>query len=78
MPEARQNLMGSRIVQRIDALAAISESPAALTRICFSPVHRRAGDLILSWMEEAGLAGRMDEIGNVIGRYEGNAPACHP
>ena len=74
MPAARQNLMGSRIVQRIDALAAISESPAALTRICFSPEHRRAADLILRWMEEAGLTARMDEIGNVIGRYEGDAP----
>ena len=74
MPAARQNLMGSRIVQRIDALAAISESPAALTRICFSPEHRRAADLILRWMEEAGLTARMDEIGNVIGRYEADAP----
>ena len=74
MPAARQNLMASRIVQRIDALAAISESPTALTRICFSPEHRRAGDLILRWMEEAGLTARMDEIGNAIGRYEGSTP----
>ena len=74
MPAARRNLMGSRILQRIDTLAAISESPEALTRICFSPEHRRAADLILRWMEEAGLTARMDEIGNVIGRYEGNAP----
>ena len=66
--------MAGRIIQRIEALAAISESPDGLTRICFSPEHRRAGDLILRWMEEDGLAARMDEIGNVIGRYEGNVP----
>ena len=66
--------MGSRITQRIDELAAISESPDALTRICFSPEHRRAGDLVLHWMKDAGLSARMDEIGNVIGRYEGKVP----
>ena len=46
--------LGEQIVGRIDALAAISESPAALTRIFFTE-HRGAGDLILRWMEEAGL-----------------------
>ncbi len=66
--------MGGRIVERIGELAAISESPDALTRVCFSPEHRRAADLIVGWMREAGLAARMDEIGNVIGRYEGETP----
>jgi allantoate deiminase len=66
--------MAGRIIQRIEALAAISESPDGLTRICFSSEHHRAGDLILRWMEEDGLAARMDEIGNVMGRYEGNVP----
>jgi allantoate deiminase len=66
--------MSERIIQRIVELAAISESPDALTRICFSPEHRRAGDLILRWIEEAGLAAHMDEIGNVIGRHEGEVP----
>ena len=74
MRAAQDSHMADRIIQRIDALAAISESPDALTRICFSPEHRRAGELILRWMREAGLTARMDEIGNVIGRYEGNAP----
>ncbi len=63
--------MAARIIARVDELARISETPDALTRICFTPEHRRAADLILGWMREAGLAARMDEIGNVIGRYEG-------
>ncbi|MGF1621933.1 MAG: allantoate amidohydrolase [Rhodomicrobiaceae bacterium] len=67
-------MKAGRIVQRIDELSAISESPDALTRICFSPEHRRAADLILGWMRGAGLDARMDEIGNVIGRYEGEEP----
>ena len=74
MHAGRESLMAGRIVQRIDELAAISESPGAITRICFSAEHRRAADLILGWMEAAGLAARMDEIGNVIGRYEGEVP----
>ena len=70
--------MASRIVRRIDELAAISASPEGLTRICFTPEHRRAADLLLSWMTGAGLSARMDAIGNVIGRYEGETPglAC--
>lgn len=70
--------MAARICRRIDELARISESPGAITRVAFSREHRRAADLILSWMAEAGMSVRMDEIGNVIGRYEGEtdgAPA---
>ncbi len=66
--------MAGRIVRRIGELAAISASPDGLTRICFSDEHRRAAELILGWMGEAGLSARMDEIGNVVGRYEGGTP----
>jgi allantoate deiminase len=72
--EALPAEMAARIVRRIDELAAISETPDALTRICFAPEHARAADLILGWMREDGLDARMDEIGNVVGRYEGRAP----
>jgi allantoate deiminase len=68
------HLLADRIVRRIEELAAISETPGALTRICFSPEHRRAADLILGWMREAGMTARMDEIGNAVGRYEGTEP----
>lgn len=62
------------IVKRINELAAISESPSMLTRIVFSAEHRRAASLILGWMRDAGMSARMDEIGNVVGRYEGQVP----
>ena len=77
MDQARRSLpadMAARIIARIDELAAISETPDAITRICFTPEHRRAADLILGWMREAGLSARMDEIGNVVGRHEGETP----
>ncbi|MDP3690314.1 allantoate amidohydrolase [Bradyrhizobium sp.] len=63
--------LGRDIVRRIEALAAISETPDNLTRIFLSPEHRAAADLLLSWMRDAGMAAHLDAIGNVCGRYEG-------
>jgi allantoate deiminase len=63
--------LGRDIVRRIEALAAISETPDRLTRIFLSPEHRAAADLLLSWMRDAGMAAHLDAIGNVCGRYEG-------
>src|SRR6267143_2107365 len=64
--------LGQEIVRRIDALSAISETPAHLTRIFLTPEHRAAADLLLSWMQEAGMVSHLDAIGNVCGRYEGD------
>lgn len=71
-------ITGLAIEQRIDALAAISESENALTRVFLSPEHRRANDLVAAWMKTAGMTVRTDAIGNIIGRYAGQfaeAPA---
>jgi allantoate deiminase len=65
--------LGGEIVGRIEALAAISETPGQLTRIFLTPEHRAAADLILAWMREAGMRAHLDAIGNVCGRYEGIA-----
>jgi allantoate deiminase len=65
--------MGREIVSRIDALAAISETPGHLTRIFLTAEHRAAAELILGWMREAGMRAHLDAIGNVCGRYEGAA-----
>ena len=71
----RENLsLGSEIVERINALAAISQDPANITRIFLTSEHRAASDLILDWMRQAGMAAHMDAIGNVCGRYEGERP----
>ena len=64
--------LGESIVARIKRLASVSESATELTRVFLSAEHRAAADMILSWMQEAGMAARMDAIGNVIGRYEGD------
>src|SRR6266849_6664064 len=66
--------LGQEIVRRIGALSAISETPDHLTRIFLTPEHRAAAELILSWMRDAGMRAKLDAIGNVCGRYEGDRP----
>jgi allantoate deiminase len=66
--------LGDEIVARIGELAVISETPQHLARVFLTPEHRKAADLILSWMREAGMAAHLDAIGNVCGRYEGERP----
>src|SRR6478609_8209748 len=69
-------MLGEEIVARIDALAAISEENDKLTRIYLSKELRVAADLILGWMRGAGMSARLDAIGNVCGRYEGERPGA--
>ncbi|QPF88057.1 allantoate amidohydrolase [Bradyrhizobium genosp. L] len=70
----KQPSLGHEIVARINELAAISETPEHLARVFLTTEHRRAADLILSWMREAGMSAHLDAIGNVCGRYEGERP----
>ena len=67
-------IAGATLLARADALAAITESPPALTRSYLTPEHKRASDLVLGWMREAGMQAALDAAGNCAGRYEGNAP----
>jgi allantoate deiminase len=66
--------LGEEIAGRITELGAISESKAHLTRLFLTSEHRAAADLILGWMRDAGMRARIDAIGNVCGRYEGERP----
>jgi allantoate deiminase len=65
---------GDGIVARIDELGNISEAAGQLTRCFLSKEHRAAAECILGWMREAGMRARLDAIGNVCGRYEGDRP----
>jgi len=73
---ARQQ--AERVMARADELAAISETPDALTRVYLSPQHLQANQRVAQWMAEAGMIVWQDSVGNVCGRYEGEqegAPA---
>jgi allantoate deiminase len=74
IPGKHASALGDEIVSRINRLGTISETPEHLARIFLSPEHKVAADLILSWMVEAGMSARLDAIGNVCGRYEGERP----
>lgn len=65
--------LGREIMGWADALAAVTETPGSLTRTFLTPQHRQAADLAIGWMEAAGMSARLDSIGNVVGRYEGDA-----
>ena len=58
----------ARVRQRIDELAAISETADGLTTRTFgSEAMRRANALVGGWMRAAGLGVRVDGIGNLRG-----------
>lgn len=62
------------VIQRIDALAQISEEAGRLTRTFASPAMKRANELVGSWMQESGMSVRQDAVGNLVGHY----PAAQP
>jgi allantoate deiminase len=64
-PEA----LGARAYAMIAELAAISAEPKRLTRQFLTPEHRRAADLVASWMQRAGLAVSEDALGTLRGRF---------
>jgi hydantoinase/carbamoylase family amidase len=61
---------GRELLSRVAALGAHSDSPQHYTRTFLTPAHQAAARQIAEWMREAGMAVRVDAIGNVIGRYE--------
>ncbi|MEH0885803.1 allantoate amidohydrolase [Enterobacter sp. UNJFSC 003] len=60
-----------RVMARADALAAVSETPDALTRVYLSAQHLQANQLVGQWMCQAGMTVWQDSVGNICGRYEG-------
>jgi allantoate deiminase len=66
--------MALDICRRVDELAGISEQPGRLTRTFLSPQQGQASERVTDWMQQAGMTARVDAIGNVVGRYEGDRP----
>jgi allantoate deiminase len=68
----------AHILQRIEALAAISEDAdgTTVTRTFGTPAFVRGRDLVQSWFEAAGLEVRLDGIGNLRGRLASQQPGA--
>ncbi|PLS81277.1 MAG: allantoate amidohydrolase [Chloroflexi bacterium] len=58
-------------MERADGLAAISEEPARLTRRFATAALKLATNTVAGWMRAAGMQVRHDNVGNLVGRYEG-------
>jgi N-carbamoyl-L-amino-acid hydrolase len=66
---------GARLARSLEDLGQIGRLPSgAVRRLAFSDEDRAARALVRSWMEQAGMAVRIDAAGNLIGRYEGLRP----
>jgi len=61
------------LMNRLAELAAVTDTPGALTRLFLSPAHAKAIPLVEGWMREAGLQTHMDAIGNLVGRTRNSA-----
>jgi hydantoinase/carbamoylase family amidase len=73
---SRMEPAGHGIVERVAVLARHSDSAEHYTRLYLTPAHRAAARQIAAWMRSAGMAVRVDSIGNVIGRYEAATPGA--
>ena len=60
-----------KILERLDALAAISETPGMITRTYGTEAFLKGRNLVQTWFENAGLQTRTDNIGNLRGRLAG-------
>lgn len=69
--QADMQQAAARVMARADELAAISETPDALTRVYLSPQHLEANQRAARWMTQAGMTVWQDSVGNICGRYEG-------
>ena len=59
------------VMERCDLLANISEEPDLIHRPYGSQAMHEANNIVAGWMRMAGMSTRRDQIGNLIGRYEG-------
>ena len=72
MPDTRAQ--ASKVLERVETLAGFSELDGGLTRVAYSKEYRAASEAVIAWMTEAGMEARLDAVGNVVGRYEGETP----
>jgi N-carbamoyl-L-amino-acid hydrolase len=63
-----------RLHDSLAALAEVGATPGGgVTRLALSDDDKAARDLLRSWLTDAGLAVRVDDLGNIVGRRPGPA-----
>ena len=68
----------TRLHDAIEELAGFNDDPAAggITREVYTPTYAAALERVAGWMRGAGLAVRLDAVGNLFGRWEGSEPGA--
>lgn len=62
-----------RLWSRINNIGSIGSDPCGgVSRFAWEPPYKQAVELLISWIEEAGLTARIDTVGNVYARLEGD------
>lgn len=73
-PLANPDDLADQAIERCKALGRLSEESGRLTRTFLSPPMKEVHALLGGWMQELGMEVRLDGIGNLIGRYQGQSP----
>lgn len=76
MNAATYEYRAEKILKRINELAQISEDKTGTTRTFGTAAFIVGCQKVRSWMKQAGLETRMDNIGNVRGRYYSKIPGA--
>jgi allantoate deiminase len=63
--------LATTVIERCELLSTISEEPGIVVRPYGSLAMDEVNNIVADWMQVAGMNTRRDEIGNLIGRYEG-------
>ncbi|MGZ3183147.1 MAG: allantoate amidohydrolase [Telluria sp.] len=64
---------GPRIMDWAETIGAWSDDEQGLTCAYMTDAHRRTAAQLAQWMRDAGMEVRIDDVGNVVGRYAGAA-----
>ncbi len=78
---AALRVSGSRLVDRLDALAAVGaiSGTRGSSRLAFTDADRDGRDLVVAWMQDLGLDVTVDVIGNAVGVWwAGHDPVTAP
>ncbi len=75
-PRPAPQALGQRAFALLHELAAFTDEPGKMTRLYLSPAHRLAADWVKQRFELAGMSARIDPLGSVFGRYEGQGPGA--
>ena len=61
-----------RLWERLQYVGGIGADPrGGISRFAWTPAYREACEVLMRWMREAGLTVRMDTVGNIYGKLEG-------